>query len=64
MCIVCFSPLFLVRLLFEISKKLRFAVNTTVFDVSNPFFSNETKITFENDVVLTAKRSFLDISNV
>ncbi len=32
-----------------------------VFDVSNPFFSNETKITFQNDVLLAAKRSFLDI---
>lgn len=39
-----------------------FNYKSEVFDVSNPFFSNETKITFENDVVLTAKRSFLDIS--
>ena len=39
-----------------------FNYKSEVFDVSNPFFSNETKITVENDVVLTAKRSFLDIS--
>lgn len=39
-----------------------FNYKSEVFDVSNPFFSNETKITFENDVLLTAKRSFLDIS--
>lgn len=39
-----------------------FNYKSEVFDVSSPFFSNETKITFENDVVLTAKRSFLDIS--
>ncbi len=39
-----------------------FNYKSELFDVSNPFFSNETKITFENDVVLTAKRSFLDIS--
>lgn len=35
-----------------------FNYKSEVFDVSSPFFSNETKITFENDVVLTAKRSF------
>lgn len=39
-----------------------FNYKSKVFDVSNTFFSNETKITFENDVLLTAKRSFLDIS--
>lgn len=45
-------------------QQLPYTVNykSEVFDVSNPFFSNETKITFENDVLLTAKRSFLDIS--
>ena len=39
-----------------------FNYKSEVLDVNNPFFSNETKITFENDVLLTAKRSFLDIS--
>ncbi|WP_256088076.1 hypothetical protein [Staphylococcus haemolyticus] len=39
-----------------------FNYKSELFDVSNPFFSNETKITFENEVLLTAKRSFLDIS--
>lgn len=45
-------------------QQLPYTVNykSEVFDVSNPFVSNETKITFENDVLLTAKRSFLDIS--
>ena len=45
-------------------QQLPYTVNykSEVFDVNNPFFSNETKITFENDVLLTAKRSFLDIS--
>ncbi|EGQ1609318.1 hypothetical protein FD624_12035, partial [Staphylococcus pseudintermedius] len=39
-----------------------FNYKSELFDVSNPFFSNETKITFENEVLLTAKCSFLDIS--
>ncbi|GGG93632.1 hypothetical protein E2558_07860 [Staphylococcus pragensis] len=33
-----------------------------LFDVSNPFFSNETRITSGNENLFTAKRSFLDIS--
>lgn len=40
----------------------KFNYKSDLFDVSNPFFSNETKITSENKTLLIAKRSFLDIS--
>lgn len=39
-----------------------FKYKSELFDVSNPFFSNETTITSESETLLTAKRSFLDIS--